>query len=233
MKSKSKTGSSKTPSQVTANKRKQPGTGIGGKINTAFLRKNEFALILLGALLLTLIIFFILFRPSGNKEKEISDKQNQTASFTELENRIAALEKGMIANDGKSLPGQPLEKTTQSIADIDKRVTRLETAFLVKFESVLERMESLEKQIAALKSSQNAAVKSSTVKTTASKPAPPVKKAVKKETKKPIFHTVVKGETLYSISKKYKTTVPVLRKLNNLSATDKIYPGNNIIVSPQ
>ncbi len=62
------------------------------------------------------------------------------------------------------------------------------------------------------------------------RPVAPVKKAIKKEKKASVFHAVQKGETLYSISKKYNTSVAALRKLNNLSSTAKIYPGNNILI---
>ena len=48
--------------------------------------------------------------------------------------------------------------------------------------------------------------------------------------KAPQFHTVQKGESMWNISQKYKTTVATIRKLNNLSPEDKIYPGSNILV---
>ena len=53
---------------------------------------------------------------------------------------------------------------------------------------------------------------------------------LKKEKKESIFHTVQKGETLFSISKKYNTSVEALKKLNNLPANAAIFPGNNILV---
>ena len=44
------------------------------------------------------------------------------------------------------------------------------------------------------------------------------------------FHIVVKGESLYSISKKYNTTVQKLKSLNNLSDS-KIKIGQKLKVS--
>ena len=44
------------------------------------------------------------------------------------------------------------------------------------------------------------------------------------------FHTVQKGETLWSISQKHKTSVEAIRKLNNLTPEDKIHPGSNLLV---
>jgi LysM repeat protein len=71
------------------------------------------------------------------------------------------------------------------------------------------------------KGTDKSALKASTKKASAKAPA-----------RKPAtrYHTVRKGETLYSISKKYNTSVNALRKLNHLSANDKIYPGTNILV---
>ena len=52
----------------------------------------------------------------------------------------------------------------------------------------------------------------------------------KAQEKAPVIHQIQKGETLYNISKRYKTTVDQLRRLNKLSKTAKIFPGDNLIV---
>ena len=152
------------------------------------------------------------------------------SSYDTLEKRISALEKAGTM-EGKTIALDDKENAA-GMGELANRVTQLETVSLVKFDSLVERLESLEKKIAQLKT---APVKPKpAVKAPVKKSPPvakvPVKKAVKKEKKASIFHTVTKGETLYSISKKYKTTVPALKKLNNLSEKDKIFPGNNIIV---
>lgn len=94
---------------------------------------------------------------------------------------------------------------------------------------MIERIGKIEKQISQL------IVKPDVIPDTpASKPgsadAASEKKVVKKEKKESIFHTVQKGETLFSISRKYNTNVETLRKLNNLSNDAAIFPGNNILV---
>lgn len=45
-----------------------------------------------------------------------------------------------------------------------------------------------------------------------------------------VYHTVVKGDTLYKIAKKYKTTVKKLKELNNIKDPDKIKVGQNLKV---
>lgn len=196
------------------------------KLGASLLKKNEFTLIVFGALLLTLIVFFLFFRSSGSKTEPVT----QTASgdsFATLEKRITDLEQAIAGLQAKGLtaPGDSTEKSP-AMDLVKDRVTRLETAFSVKFDSLIDRMGAIEKSISLLKSPPAGTV----IKTMQPTATPPVKKAVKKQKDAAMFHTVEKGETLYSISKKYKTSVASLRKLNNLSATATIYPGNNILV---
>jgi LysM repeat protein len=49
----------------------------------------------------------------------------------------------------------------------------------------------------------------------------------KKKTNPPVFHLVKKGETLFSIAKKYKVSIQQLKQLNNLKK-DTIQPGMRI-----
>jgi LysM repeat protein len=44
-------------------------------------------------------------------------------------------------------------------------------------------------------------------------------------------HTIVKGDTLYSIAKKYGLSVEEIRRLNNLSPTQPIKAGQKLIIA--
>lgn len=83
-------------------------------------------------------------------------------------------------------------------------------------------------------STVNTAIKSSTPqgsvknKKTAMKKTTP--KVVKKATSLRVYHVIKKGETFYSISKQYGTTVTHLQKLNNFSQQPTLYPGDKLIV---
>jgi LysM repeat protein len=208
----------------TNKKRESDLQGTSKKSDPSLFRKNEFTLIVFGALLLTLIIFFLFFRSSSSKTESV-EKNDPRAAFAALEMRIENIEKTMtnqtviVASD----EGEAA-KTLPELDPLQDRVSRLEAAFSVKFDSLIERMGTIEKSISLLNQAKIAAepVKPKTI--------PAVKTAVKKEKTGSMFHTVQKGETLYSISKKYGTSVAGLRKLNNLSATAKIYPGNNILI---
>jgi len=197
--------------------------------DTSLLKKNEFALILMGALLVTLIIFFFFFRTSDPDSPSVTENPS-VSSTPDLESRMEKLEQalqGLETSASSGNGGKPKENA--GINPLEERVARLETAFSVKMDSMIERIGKIEKQISQL------AVKPDVIPDTPeSKPgsagAAPEKKVVKKEKKESIFHTVQKGETLFSISRKYNTNVEALRKLNNLSNDAAIFPGNNILV---
>ena len=188
------------------------------KIEPSHLKKNEFALILFGALLLTVIIFFIFFRSSDIRTETVKTNTSDSP-FADLEKRVVALEYVLetLENEGKTSIGSA-SGAAMGIGPVKERVASLETAFSVKFDSILKRMETIEKSISGFKKKSVATVKS--------KPAAPAKKEIKKG----LFHTIKKGETLYSISKKYNTDVKTIRKLNKLSANAPIFQGNKILV---
>lgn len=227
MKHKGESDSKTQTPKTSTNKRQSPEVrDTGGKLNASLLKKNEFALIILGALLLTIVMFFLFFR-SSDTQTEPAEKKGLSTSFTELDKRIETIEQLLHAqeNSDQTAAGKTSEDGS-GIDPVEERLTRLETAFSVKFASLIERVGKIEKNISQLK---NKPVATITPKTTSEpKPSIPVKKAVKKEKTATMFHTVQKGETLYAISKKYSTTIAAIQKLNNFSAKTTIHPGDKI-----
>lgn len=100
----------------------------------------------------------------------------------------------------------------------------------LKLDALLERIGKMEKQIIGLKSVPTASAKPPKPVVAVPQKASIKKKAAQSKKKKKFFHTVKKGETLWSISQKYKISVATLKKLNKMTAKGKIYPGNNILV---
>ena len=172
--------------------------------------------------LLTVVIFFLFFRSSDIRTETVKTNTS-SSSFADLEERVEILEKALkilenagLVSDGSGTGG------AMGIGPVKERVASLETAFSVKFDSLLKRMDNIEKSISGPKK-QSIAV-------TTSKPVAKSAAPEKKEIKAGLFHTIKKGETLYSISKKYNTTVTNIQKLNKLSPDAKIYPGDSILV---
>lgn len=205
---------------------------------TSLLKKNEFAVIIVGALVVTVIVFFVFFKSSGSKNKELPDVSSTdtaSGSFIELEKRIGAIES--VLETLQMQGAGTLETTTPAeMAPLQQKVQRLETSASVKFDSLIGRMGNVEKQIHSL--NQKLSSRPVPAKAPAAVKSPkktPSKKIVKKSPTKPVkkeamFHTIQKGETLWSIAKKYKTSVANLRKLNKMSSATILYPGTNILV---
>ncbi len=194
---------------------------------TSLLKKSELSAIFIGAGLITLIVFFVFFKSTGQKSK---DPAVAPVDVQSIEERMVALEKLVNLQNPQDGTHAPLDSYTA-------RVERVEAALYVKFDLVVNRLTTLEKGLAGLEKKLNKNLEQST----RAKPAPPVKKVAKKTasakkapakvaTKTAVRHTVKKGETLYSISRHYNTSVKNLRALNKLTATAGIFPGDKLVV---
>jgi LysM repeat protein len=235
------------PSKETNQKKNAPGVSAMAQ-GTSLLKKNEFTMILIAALAVTALVFFFFFTGSSTQESNKSDTvstKGQELGAPGFEDRISALEISLAKIASTS--GQNEDEAASRIAsDLDQRMTRIESAVNLKLDTLIERVDKLENRlnklaVVASTPSPKPIVKS---KPKVKKPAPvstPKKQVqvAKKKTEKPKaekkkktsqFHTVQKGETLWSISQKYKTNVAAIRKLNNLTPEDKIYPGTNLLV---
>lgn len=125
-----------------------------------------------------------------------------------------------------------LEQRIDNLQDVDDKVTQvLEQA--QAFEQFKERFDRLEASmtlrmdhvVKGLKDLQKKVAESRPKKTVSSRPAKVAKKTAKKR-----YHTVRRGETLYSISRKYSLTVNKIRILNKLSDRALIHPGQKLLV---
>ncbi|WDP88873.1 MAG: LysM peptidoglycan-binding domain-containing protein [Desulfobacter sp.] len=229
-----------TTGRNTNQKKKVKNPG-GFDLGGSLLKMNEFTLIMVGALVVTVLVFFLFFRSPDPDDRGREDTlgaapQPAVAADPRMEQRIADLEVSLSRLAASSpMPEAPVQGDAKAVSDLDQRVTRLERAMTLKLDGLMDRLAKMEKRVAALKQAPAAvkpAAKLPKPVAAVSQKAPLKKKAVQttKKKKTNIFHTVKKGETLWSISQKYKTSVAALRKLNNMTAKDNIYPGNNILV---
>lgn len=195
----------------------------------SFLNKNEYIMIILSALCLTLIIFYFFFKTSDS-DSDTVHRGADSAALISLEKRIENIEQILETFVNKNADSSSSNK---GVDPLDARLTRLETAFTVKFESLTEKVGAIEKQVASLNKTRTVSRKKSYAskpKSVSKKKTSSVKVSKKKATKTAILHTVKKGETFYSISRKYNISISKLLKLNKMTKKDKIYPGTNLIV---
>ena len=141
-------------------------------------------------------------------------------------------------------------KATKELSSIQPRIERIEER-LERLEGMYERIVSLEKQeqniqkfIAKVDRSGQSLAKrleniSQEVKTLRRKPTPvavktePPRSDDKKATPeaKRKYHVVRSGESPYGIAQKYGISVAELRRLNNLSEKQLIYPGQKLFIT--
>ncbi|MDY0222191.1 MAG: LysM peptidoglycan-binding domain-containing protein [Desulfobacterium sp.] len=204
------------------------------KKSSSFFKKGDFSMIFIGAGIITVIVFVMLFRSDKDKSIDLAAPQVEVQA---LEDRIGALET-LVATLEKRPDTTAL--STPSLDSYQARVERVEAALSMKFDLVAARLSVLEKKIEGFERSSKGTAKAEPAPKAIA--APPVKKAVSKsETKRPepqksaagtVTHTVKKGETLYGISREYNTTVAKLRDLNKLSDKAEIFPGETLVVQP-
>lgn len=167
-------------------------------------------LILGGAGILLLVILIALF--SGGSS-ELSRK-----NLTVISTRIDLLEKRLTRLEEAELRIATLQKQgkrlQQSMGEIDRAIESLTQ----RIDTLTQKPELPEKDTAAvIKRTQAAAV-------ITEKPVSPVKRR---------FHEVRSGENLYRIALKYGLSVDELCRLNTITPSQVIYPGQKLLVSPK
>lgn len=246
MEKKTKSGKNTRKKQKDLDSAQPEDTGTGNSL----LKKNELSIIFIGAGILTVVIFFIFFSPSGGKQnskvqrnstpdgEEVSSKSSP--DVTQLQKRIKSLE-SMVKEElaaGRNNSGEDIRKTgnqeqpaPETINSYRQRLERVETVLTVKLEAVNNRIDSLDNRMAEL---------SDKIASLGSAAGPKEKKRVATAEEKEgvsgdnkeesMFHTVEKGDTLYSISRKYNVGLDKLRRMNSLDKDSAIYPGDNLVI---
>lgn len=227
---------SKIPTTQTNTNRKKRAEGSTGPwgMNTSMFKKNDTTLIIAGALIVTLIVFFVFFLSPGS-ETEQGSSSPETSRIQEMETRLANLEQSLAAltskldtqlaaiTDSATLPNTDLDT---ALAQIRRQIATLESGVQVKVDTLSRQMERLEKQLTDTKPPTLTVSPEIQEKKALAKPQAPAQST---ETNG-LFHTVQKGETLWRISQKYDITVDRLRQLNNLAPDEDIYPGTKMRV---
>lgn len=228
MKHKEKPASKIPTTQTNTNRKKKTDSGSAGPwgVKTALFKMNDTTLIIAGALIVTLVVFFVfLFGSSGSKTDTVASPPDDTR-LQAVETRLADLEESLAALESR-LTSTPGTNVNTQLAEMRKQISTLESGILVRMESLARRMGRLEETPAAAEPPVQDSPRIVTVNPDIQeKPSAPAQTAETAQR----FHTVEKGETLWRISQKYDTTVDRLRQLNNLSPDADIYPGTKVRV---
>ncbi|MBF0111322.1 MAG: LysM peptidoglycan-binding domain-containing protein [Desulfamplus sp.] len=141
---------------IRRNKKKiASGTDLPGK---SMLKKSDLSLVFLGAGIITLIIFFVFLRPSGEPNKElekevVSEDSNIPISesvktleqkLTTLEEMLQAINASQVDSDGKPKFDVP------DIKPYVARIERVETAMSVKFDVLTARVDKIDDKLSAI-----------------------------------------------------------------------------------
>jgi LysM repeat protein len=188
----------------------------------SFFKRADFPFFLLGGFVLVLLIFILFKLPSATKET-VSDESVKRPGANELKqslddirNEIVEirynLSSGSSSKDDLSLVLNELDKRfEQKLAAIEAKIDDLKSA--------VERGGKLETKTFTEKKGKD------------KKPLSEKKSELIKdsETVKSFYHTVKKGDTLYSISKKYSVDIGEIKKLNNMK-NNSIHPGGRLLI---
>ncbi len=194
----------------------------------------------------------------GKNGKTTSPTGQLEEKIKALESKIQDLGKTHpITTKQPAVSNGDITEIQQKMARMESGFVLKVDALLHKIDLLEARVQQLEQQIKTMSASPGPApavpVANGAEKAKPKKPAKPQPVAKKKisgqsapkDSKKPVskkpavqkhkkqksfFHAVKKGETLWSISQKHKTTVEKLRQLNHLTKESKIYPGINILI---
>jgi LysM repeat protein len=158
--------------------------------------------------ILLMLLYILMPIGSSNPDK---------AQLKALDARLDQLEKRMLKLESVGERVLNLEKIHKDYGTVEKRMDRLEG-------SIAKRMDQVDKELLVIR-------KDLTAKPTTTSKATQTTQQTKKASADPAKHHIVKkGDTLYSISRKYGLTVAQLRKMNSLDENHVIFVGQKLIV---
>jgi hypothetical protein len=168
---------------------------------------------------IAVVIFLILELGS------ILNGQADLARVDELEKKIEQLEQKLQKVDGVDEKVTRIWEQAKSFETFKTRFDRSEASMSLRMDHLAMSLDTLQKKSNETVEQLDKLQKASTqVKRT--RGSTPVKKRTAAKT-----HTVVKGDTLYSISRKYKLSLEKLRTINSLPNGAVISVGQILVVS--
>jgi hypothetical protein len=177
---------------------------ISGRAETPF--------VLMGVGFVLVVVIFFAFFPRG--DGALPDNGALLDRLQQIEEKVGRMETALHEFTAIQEDMEPVKKAILRFDSAD-------ASMAANFQRLAEEVASLKKEMAALEKSRSAGAK-----TSAAAPQPEKTEAASKAG----YHEVVKGDTLYSISRRYGVSVDAIRKLNGLSGQDAIHPGQKLKV---
>lgn len=194
----------------------------------SFFKRADFPFFLLGAFILVLLIFIVAKLPEENSsldtKSNINDKKVDvlSESLSQIRKDLSEIKFEVASDRGNIVaPSDDFVKALNALEDrFDKRFALLESK--IDSLSKTSQKSTVEKKIIAAEEKIIKAKKPHAPEKT--KPAN-VSKSVKS-----VYHDVKKGDTLYSISRKYNVSVDQIKK-NNKMQNNAIHPGEKLLIT--
>ena len=167
----------------------------------------------LGILFISLssLMYFI---PRTGKQDTIDPHQ-----IEQIEERVKILQSQL----------ESFQSAIVSLKNIQENIDTIK-ADLANVEKKFPAMETVEKMMQQLESNEQKTSSLAKALDEYSKPLISLPSEKNQETSQTAYHLVKKGESLYRISLNYNLTLDEIRKLNNLTASRQIFPGQKLLV---
>lgn len=175
-------------------------------------------MLMAGICILVMVIIIASFYPMTKQVKDDDYIQR-------LEKRILVLEEKLATLALTDERLRHIEVKSNKVDSFENSVNRLEATITLKTNLLVSRLDDMQLQVDSVKKTVNAA---NFKNHAGEKPRKKVQK--KKAHPEPDYHIVRKGETFYSISRRYGISLEVLKKKNNFNEKTIIYPGQKIII---
>lgn len=188
-----------------------------------FGEKSKIPFIIIGVGIIFLIVLFFILNPKP--------PQNKYPDVRPIESRLAMLEQRINKLEMMKDQIKNIEDQVRLNSEIQTEQQQLANSIKLNSENISEIQKKLNSIEPGMKvKDEKPPAKSSEHPETAKK-VQPAQVAVQPTGEK-LYHTVLKGETVYRISQKYGLSVQKLQEMNNIDAKTAIHPGQKLIVGP-
>jgi LysM repeat protein len=174
--------------------------------------ETPFVLMGMGLVLVIAVFFAFLLRGKGGAGGLDSDA---------LSDRIRGIEEKVGSMEAAVEDFSTLQEDVESIKKAVLRLDNADASMSARVQRLAEDLTSVQKEMAGIEKSLSNGAR-------ALSPSPGTEKA--QTVSQAVYHEVAKGDTLYSIGRRYGVGVDVIRKLNGLSGRDSIHPGQKLKV---